>query len=327
MLETTRRLALKLVGGGTATVMGSGAAAGEPTVGTETNVVQEQGPNVLPPPQKVLRDARAAGERTASADLSEPGINVAVPELGDDPDVRRTNEGYEGGDAGDLGRLAAAVAVADDVRLHFPEPDTDAAGPWIALEPLSGQLATVEAGTGRVAVTMDYRGSTDENDAGFADCLTEVREASDLSHPYYPVDRAVFTTGMMEYTLADVETDADGLTATFDVSTTPATSAESVRARFESLDCVREVSYEPRTEVERADPSHGLRDAVEAAHRSVLGVATYEWNPTPTMFGSLPENKIAFGLGSAGAAAFSNEEYEACTGLLAETVGNLGDGQ
>ncbi|WP_157971532.1 hypothetical protein [Halorussus litoreus] len=325
MLRTTRRFALKLVGGGTASVMGSGVAA---KGRTETEAVerQNQSSRVLPPPQKVLKDAQAAGERTSSADITEPAVNVVLPEMDDDPDVRRTDEGYAGEHAGQLGRLAAAVAVVDaDVRLHYPGPDTDAAGPWFVLEPLSGQLSTVQAGTGRVQVTMDYREFAGESDGEFSDCLTEVRAASDLSHPYYPVDRAVFTTGMMSFTLSDVETAAETLTVTFDVSTTPATTAESVEDRFASLDCVRDVSYESVVDVARANPSTEVRDAVERAHRSVLGVATYEWQPTPTRFGSLPQEKIAFGLGGAGATEFSNGEYASCVDVLSESVTNLGE--
>lgn len=327
MLETTRRLALKLVGGGTASVIGSGAVAGRKSASDETREGQEQDSRVLPPPQQVLREAEREGERTASADLSEPGLNVVLPEIADDPEVQRTNEGYAGADAGDLGRLAAAVAVAeDDVRLHYPDADSTAAGPWVVLEPLSGQLSTVQRGVGRVQVTMDYRESSGD-DAEFTDCLTEVRAASDLSHPYYPVDRAVFTNGMMNYTLAGVETSAESLTATFTVTTTPATSAGRVESQFDSLDCVRDVSYASFDDVERADPSPRLRDAVEQAHRSVLGVATYEWGSSPTVFSELPENKIAFGLGSGGATEFSNDEYAACVGILSESVQNVGDAE
>lgn len=305
-------------------MIGSGAVAGRKSATHETGEVQEQDPRVLPPPQQVLREAEREGERTASSDLSEPGINIVLPEVADDPEVRRTDDGYVGEHAGDLGRLAAAVAVAEeDVRLHYPEPDSTAAGPWLVLEPLSGQLSTVQRGIGRVQVTMDYREPPMGDGAEFTDCLTEVRAASDLSHPYYPVDRSVFTNGMMNYTLAAVETTEEMLTATFTVTTTPATTAEHVESQFESLDCVRDVSYASFASVERADPSPQLRAAVEQAHRSVLGVATYEWGSSPTVFASLPEDKIAFGLGSSGATEFSNDEYVASIGILSESVQNL----
>lgn len=325
MIETTRRTALELVGAGTAALVGTAGTAVADSETERRPSTDTQDALELPPPEAVLREARNEGQRTDSADLSTPGTNVVLPELSDDPSVERTDSGYSGANAGGLGRLAAAVRVAgEDVRLHYPEPDADAAGPWFVLEPLSGRIATVHTGLGRVRITMDYREPRSDGEPEFGDCLTHVRRAADPSHPYYPVDREVFTTGMMTYTLESVEARENGLTATFAVSTTPATTAAGVESRFSALDCVRDVSYEPTVELERASPSRDLREAVEAAHRTVVGDALYEWGPSPTVFSRLPtEEKLAFGTGSRGATEFSNEQYTTAVRLLSTGLETL----
>jgi hypothetical protein len=272
----------------------------------------------LPDPESVV--ARARDTDTDSAAAAAP--NVVVTDRVDADAVERTDEGYRGETAGVLGRLAAALAVGD-AAVHYPEPDLTAEGPWLVLAPLSGFVATVAKGIGRTVVDVDYDPRADTGLHAVDDRVSALLDAARPTHDHYPVaedDAGVFTTGMTTFAL-DSLTVEDALTATFDVSTTPATRASDVRARFADVPGVEAVTYESVAGVERADPSPTLRRAVEDAHREVVGDCQYDWLPEPGVFGEiLGGEKVAFGTGEPDATAYSREQYERCVELLESVV-------
>jgi hypothetical protein len=239
-------------------------------------------------------------------------------------------DAYVGAGAGALGRLAAAVAAAEagGVRLHHPEADATASGPWLVIEPLAGRLATVHAGRGRVTVDCD-RPDPPEGPGATGERVRSLCEAAEPTHEHYPVGkdrRGLFTTGMTTFALAGVEVggrDGDALRVEFRVSTTPATTASDVRERFDAGPWVRSVRYEPVVGVERSDPPERLRDGAEQAAAGVLGDWEYDWFPEPTAFSRLPGGrKLALGTGRPGADRFDREEYERCRALIERTVAN-----
>jgi hypothetical protein len=286
----------------------------------------------LPAPGVVPERARVvAGEPAGRA------LDLLVAGDPDPAGVEAVDEGraYEGDGAGDLGRLAAAVAAAEtrDVRLHHPEADATSAGPWLVIEPLAGRLATVHAGRGRVTVDCD-RPDPPDRPAATGGRVRALCEAASPTHEHYPVgsDReGLFTTGMTTFTLAGVDVgvdprDDDVLRVEFRVATTPATAASDVRERFDVRPWVRSVRYEPVVGVERSDPPERLREAAERAVTAVLGDWEYDWFPEPTAFSRLPGGrKLALGTGLPGADRFDREAYERCRALIERTVAGWGE--
>jgi len=272
----------------------------------------------LPDPETVV--ARA---RDTDPDTSDATANVAVTGRVDADAVDRTDEGYVGDTAGALGRLAAATAVDEDAAIHYPEPDFAADGPWLVLAPLSGFASTVSAGVGRADVTLDYDADADPHSDRLDALVSDLLEASRPTHEHYPVaddDSGVFTRGMTTFALDSLSVD-DDLTATFELSTTPATRPSDVESRFASVERVRAVDYETVAGVERSDPSPALRDAVESAHRSERGDCEYDWLPDPGVFAAIPGGeKVAFGTGRPGEGEFAKTEFEACRDLLAAVL-------
>lgn len=269
-------------------------------------------------PEAVLSNARTdSGDSGADANLALSGSI-------DRDEVEREPGGYVGEAAGGLGRLAAAVESAG--RVHYPEVDVTADGPWLVLAPLSGFVSTVATGGGRATVTLDYDAATDPALEGLDQRISALIHAARPTHEHYPVEndtQGVFTTGMTTFALDSIEVD-DHLTATFDVSTTPATDHSEIESRFDSVQGIEDVEYEPTVGVERADPSVRLRDAVESAHREVYGDCEYEWLPGPGVFTEIPgTEKMALGPGAPGATEFSEEQYQSCLTVLQSLLSNL----
>ena len=283
----------------------------------------------LPEPDAVLAAARRAGARTRDEGLAgDASVPNVVVEMDDpEPDVERTDEGYAGEGAPALGLLAATVE-AQGVALHYPEADLTARGPWLVLEPLSGFLSTVHTGTGRVAVELEYDRAADHHLDAVESYVDDLLGAARPGHDRYPVaddDAGVFRTGMTTFAPDEITTADGSVTARFDVSTTPATTAGGIVATFGAVDGVVDVRYEAGVGVERADPSAALRSAVEDAHCDVLGDAQYEWFPEPTVFSRLPTGeKVAFGTGVRGAGTFADGSYATCADLLSAVLSNLG---
>lgn len=265
----------------------------------------------LPDPETVLERARESTPDAAD-------VHVVVAGTADATAVELTDEGYVGGAAGAVGRLAAVTA--SDAAVHSPEPDFTADGPWLVLAPLAGFVSTVSAGTGRATVTLDDVGPVTERIAALLD-------AARPRHDHYPVeddDRGAFTRGMTTLALDSVSV-GSSLTATFDVSTTPATRTSTVEARFDGLAGLEGVEYEPIVGVVRAAPSPQLRGAVEAAHRRVRGDCEYEWLPEPGVFAAIPSvEKVALGTGVPDADEFSRDQFRTCVELLNETISAFG---
>lgn len=272
----------------------------------------------LPDPETVV--ARA---REGDADGSDSTANLAITGPVDIDAVDHTDEGYVGDTAGALGRLAAATAVSEDATVHYPEPDLAADGPWLVLAPLSGFASTVASGVGRADVTLDYDAAADSGSERLDALVSDLLDATRPSHEHYPVandDTGVFTRGMTTLTLDSLSVDG-ALTATFDVSATPATRASDVEARFTTLPNVRAVDYETVVGVERSDPSAALRDAVESAHHSERGDCEYDWLPEPGVFAAIPGGeKMALGTGHPGSTAFGHAAFETCRDLLAAVL-------
>ena len=272
----------------------------------------------LPAPETVLSDARADSDDTGVT------VNLAFPGAIDVDRIERTTTGYAGETAGKLGRLAAGVA--SDGRVHYLDPDFTADGPWLVLAPLSGVVSTVATGTGRAVVTLDHDATADKGLQRLDQRISTLLDAVRPSHDHYPVEedtQGVFTTGMTTFDLDSTEV-SENLTATFDVSTTPATDRSTIESRFESVENVEEIKYEPLVGVERADPSAHLREAVESAHRTVYGDWEYEWLPTPGMFAEIPgAEKMALGAGSLESTEFSEKQYESCLEVLQTIFSNL----
>lgn len=282
----------------------------------------------LPPPEAVPGRAR----EVATEGGDPPNVLVA-PEGGPDPeDVEREGGGtaYEGPGAGGLGRLAAATAAceATGARLHYPEADATAPGPWLVVEPLGGLLSTVHAGRGRATVRCALPAPA-ERPAATGERVRELCASARPEHEHYPVDRdevGLFRTGMTTFSLASVGTEG-GLTVRFDVATTPATTAAGVQERFDTCPWVESAAYEQVVGVERADPPERLRRAAEAAAVEAVGDWEYDWFPEPTAFSHLPGGeKLALGTGLPGAERFDGGQFDRCRALLERTVAGWRDG-
>jgi hypothetical protein len=291
----------------------------------------------LPAPGAVLDRTSDLAERTTGTAAGSDAVNVHVAPVdgGFDPaTVDLDDDGYAGENAGDLGRLAAAVdaveAVGSDAaRLHHPEVGDDAGGPWLVVEPLCGRLSTVHAGRGRLVVDLtDLPHGVDAGLCALRDALSDLLEAVRPKHEHYPVERdveGVFTRGMTTLSLADLdaggERHGNGPTVRFDVSTTPDTRSGAVESLVSDLACVREATYEPVADLVRSEPPSSLRDAAEAATERVLGDWEYEWYPEPTVFSRLPTDaKLALGTGVRGEGSFDERQYEDCRALLRGTL-------
>ena len=272
----------------------------------------------LPPPGAVTDRAREA------AGGGDPPNVLVVPEGGPDPSgVERAGDAYQGADAGTLGRLAAAAAAceATGARLHYPEAEATASGPWLVVEPLGGLLSTVHAGRGEATVGCALPPPADRP-AATGERLRALCAGAAPAHDHYPVDdeRGLFRTGMTTFALAGVDV-GDRVTVRFDVATTPATTAAGVAERFEDRRWVESVRYEQRVGVERATPSDRLRAAAETAAVGTVGDWEYDWFPEPTAFSRLPGGeKLALGTGSPGAERFDGGQFERCRALLERTV-------
>lgn len=272
----------------------------------------------LPDPETVVARAQDSDQ-----DTSDATANVVITGRVDADAVHCTDDGYVGDTAGALGRLAAATAVDEDTAIHYPEPDFAADGPWLVLAPLSGFASTVSTGVGRADVTLDYDAAADPHSGRLEALVSDLLEAARPTHEHYPVaddTSGVFRRGMTTFTLDSLSVD-DDLTATFEVSTTPATRPSDVESRFAAVERVRAVDYETVAGVERSDPSPALRDAVESAHRSERGGCEYDWLPDPDVFAAIPGGeKVAFGTGRPGAGKFEQAEFETCRDLLATVL-------
>lgn len=301
------------------------------------------------PPEAVVAAARAAEwtDRVGDGaddenpdDARTPTANVVVADSHVEGAAERVDGGYAGPDAVACGHLAAALSVADshDIRVHHGDVDLTSPGPWLVLAPLSGFVATVATGTATATVTVPL----DDADRvrPVRDRLDAVLSAARARHEHYPVandDRGVFRRGMTTFSFVDATAVDAGLQVRFDVSTTPATTRSGIVDRFaspldggddgdvavEDGDVEVDVAFE--VGVERAEPSDGLRDAVEAAHRAVVGDAGYEWLPRPTVFSRVPTSeKIAFGGGRPGD-RIDGDEVDRTRELLRRIVDRLAD--
>lgn len=272
----------------------------------------------LPEPGSVV--SRASRTEPARG----PTPNVAVSGSVNADAVERVDGAYGGETAGTLGRLAAAVSADVDATVQYPDPVLTAEGPWLVLAPLSGFVSTVSTGVGRVTVALDD--DSDTTLRRLEDRLSALFEAARPSHDHYPVaedSRGVFTSGMTTFALDSVSTDGRP-TVTFDASTTPATRPSEVEARFSDVTGVESVEYESVVGVERAEPSPGFREAVEAAHRRELGDCEYEWLRSPGLFAGIPgSEKVALGTGDPGSTEFTGEQYETCVDLLESALSAL----
>jgi len=286
----------------------------------------------LPPSDIVLAAAQREGERTRerrlASDGSVPNLVVAMDDA--EPMIEYTEEMYSGEDATDLGLLAVALE-ADTGALHYPEPDLTASGPWLVLEPLSGFISTVHTGTGRLSVELAYDRSSDHHLETIAERVDTLLTTARPSHDQYPVAddaRGIFRTGMTEVAPTAITTTEDSITASFDVSTTPATSGAALAAAFEELDDVINVKYRSIVGVERAAPAERLRSAVEDAHHHVLDDAEYDWFPRPTVSSRIPGGeKIALGTGVRTADEFDAAAYTTGVELLTASLSNLGENE
>lgn len=272
----------------------------------------------LPSPETVLSNAQAdSGGSGATANLAFSGSI-------DRDTVEHTPDRYVGEAAGRLGRLAAGVESAG--RVHYPEPDVTADGPWLVLAPLSGAVSTVATGSGRATVVINHDTTTDPAHDELDRRISALIDAVRPTHEHYPVaadTQGVFTAGMTTFALDSIEA-GDQLTATFDVSTTPTTDHNGIKSRFDSVPAVEDVEYRSTVDVDRADPSARLRNAVESAHRHVYDDCEYEWLPGPGVFTEIPgEEKMALGAGGPGATEFSAEQYDSCLTALQSLLSKL----
>lgn len=282
----------------------------------------------LPPPEAVPEHAREA-----ASEGGDPPNLLVVPEGGLDPEgVERVEDGtaYEGPGAGAPGRLAATTAAceATGARLHYPEADATAPGPWLVIEPLAGLLSTVHAGRGRATVRCGLPAPA-ERPAATGERVRDLCASARPEHDHYPVGRdevGLFRTGMTTFSLAGIEV-GGRLTVRFDVATTPATTAAGVEERFDGHQWVESVDYEQVSGVERADPPERLRSAAEAAAVEAVGDWEYDWFPEPTAFSHLPGGeKMALGTGLPGARRFDSGQFERCRALLERTIAGWRDG-
>lgn len=275
----------------------------------------------LPDPKSVVSQAEA---HDLADDAAAPNVAVAGPVDADA--VERTDDGYSGETAGALGRLAAAVTVDADLAIHYPELDLTADGLWLVLAPLSGFVSTVSTGVGRATIDLDYDPAADPGLDRLDDLVAGLLDAARPRHDHYPVgddELGVFTRGMTTFALDSLSVH-DGLTASFDVSTTPTTRPSDVESRFAEAPGVESVEYESVVGVERAHPSPEFRNAIEAAHRDVRGDCEYDWLPAPGVFTEIPGGeKVALGTGQPNATEFGDDDFEACVDLLAATLAEL----
>lgn len=249
----------------------------------------------LPDAADVVADAVAHGS-------SDAAVNVVAADPDAAGDAEARGDEYVGDDAAVCGLLAAAVDAADDggVRLHHGDVDLTAAGPWVVLAPLDGAISTVSRGT---ATTTVHVAAPDARPASVRSKLDGVLAAAEPDHPHYPVadDGGVFTTGTTTFELGSVSPVADGLRVTFDTWTTPSTTRGGIESRFLDAAGVTAVDVTFEAGVERASPSAAFREAVEGAHRAVVGDAAYEWFARPTAFSRIPGGeKVALGAGTGG---------------------------
>lgn len=291
----------------------------------------------LPDPHTVPGRASDLAERPVEANTDSAVVNVHVAPVdgGFDPTtVERTGDGYEGENAGDLGRLAAAVAAVGRfepgaARLHHPTPVAVPESPWLVVEPLCGRLSTVHAGRGRLTVELtDRPPGVDAGLRALRDALADLIETVRPEHESYPVERdeeGVFTRGMTTFSLAHIDAAPQGTTVRFDVSTTPDTRATAVESLVSDLTCVREAHFVPVEDLVRSAPPSPLLRAAEAAAERVVGDWEYEWYPEPTAFSRLPTTAtLALGTGVPGERSFDEQQYEDCRALLAGTIERYG---
>jgi len=297
----------------------------------------------LPDPGTVLDRAADLAENGSGA-TDGPGVvnvHVAPVDGGFDPGTVDVAGGeYEGPNAGDLGRLAAAVEAVErieergdgagdadgtEVRLHHPEPASTTAGPWLVVEPLEGRLSTVHAGRGRL--TVELAPPPAGVDAGLRvtrEALAAVLDAVRPEHEHYPIERdaeGVFTRGMTTLSLDGVDAGDGGTTVRLDVSTTPETRAEEVEGLVSDLSRVRAATYEPVVDLVRSTPPAALLRAAEVAAERTVGDWEYDWYPGPTAFSGLStESKLALGTGRPGEGAFDATQYDDCRAMLQRTV-------
>ncbi|MEF8840747.1 MAG: hypothetical protein V5A62_03855 [Haloarculaceae archaeon] len=302
----------------------------------------------LPEPGAVPGRAADLAAATAGASIDPGAVNVHVGAVdgGFDPTtVQRGNTGgYEGPNAGDLGRLAAAVGAVERVDeaddgaadadgdvacLHYPEPAGTAAGPWLVVEPLDGRLSTVHAGRGRLVVELaPPPAGVDAGLRAVRGALVDLIEAVRPEHEHYPVGRdseGVFTRGMTTLSLAGVDTGREGTTVRFDVSTTPETRSEGVEELVSDLSGVRSATYEQVADLVRSTPPAELLRAAESAAERAVGDWEYEWYHRPTAFSRLSSSsKLALGTGRPGEETFDGEQFEGCRVMVRETVARYG---
>jgi len=270
-------------------------------------------------------------ERAATA-RSDPGaVNLFVAAPAGEPllGVERTphdgKAAYVGETPAAAGLLAAAATVAADserLRLHPPEPELTADGPWLVLEPLGGALGTVTLGRATVRVTVARGGDTTYGRlSADREGIAEVLAAARPSHDHYPVERdeqEVFTRGMTTFELSDVTVGTE-VVLSLTASTTPATTPSEIRARFDR-EAVTDVAVDQLAGASRADPDDALREALERAHVATMGDYRYEWLPASSALARLPTaNKLALGTGQPGE-PFSVDAYEACRDVLEHTA-------
>jgi hypothetical protein len=213
--------------------------------------------------------------------------------------------------------------------LHYPDPVATAAGPWLVVEPLEGRLSTVHAGRGRLDVELtDLPTGVDAGLRAVRGALVDLIEAVRPEHEHYPVERdaeGVFTRGMTTLAFAGVDVDEGGTTVRFDVSTTPATSADGIEGLVSDLSCVRNATYEPVVALDRSEPPSSLLRAAESAAERAVGDWEYEWYHRPTAFSGLPSaSKLALGTGRPGDEAFDGGQFEGCRVMVRETVARYG---
>ncbi|MFB6188144.1 MAG: hypothetical protein ABEI86_14945 [Halobacteriaceae archaeon] len=276
----------------------------------------------LSDPQTVHQRAK----QLASNGATDPILNLIVEGNPTPGRITHTDTGYEGPQAGYLGRLAVATEVANEsIRLHYPQPETTVSGPWLVLEPLAGYIATVHTGKAQLDVTLTVENTTNYRRLEtLQERITTVLQAAQPTHAYYPVSddtQGIFTRGMTTYSLTSIRVNGNEATISFDVSVTPATTSSTVTETFEEIEGVTTVKYTPTVGVERSDPTDTLRNAIERAHVDVIGDSQYEWYTEPTIFSRLPTtNKIAIGMGMPDASTFSMDTFETHVALLRSCI-------
>ncbi|MFB6253508.1 MAG: hypothetical protein ABEI06_02745 [Halobacteriaceae archaeon] len=276
----------------------------------------------LPDPQIVHQRAK----KQSSDDDTDPILNLVVAGNPTPDQVSYTDTGYDGPQAGDLGRLAVATEVANDsVRLHYPQVDKTASGPWLVLEPLAGYIATVHTGKAQLDITLTVENTTNYRHLEtLRERIDAVLKAAQPTHPDYPVaddTQGIFTRGMTTYSLSSICVDGGEAIISFAVSITPATTPSTVKEPFAGLEGVTSINFTPTVGVERSDPTDAFREAVERAHVDVIGDSQYEWYTEPTIFSRLPStNKIAIGMGMPDASTFSMDTFETHVALLESCI-------